>query len=392
MNRQAFPDKAVGELFNTNFVNYKLDAEKGEGIALAKNYTITGYPTSMYLDSDGRLIYRHTGYGNVKDFMAEANKAITATRESQPISVWDSEFARGKRDREFLKAYLTRRAALDLPNGIALNAYLTFIPEADWTNDDNLLLVAGNMTTANSRVFDRVLLKADSVSYSQESSQINSRVVNALQAAVGMDRRSATTEAELEKSIQNARRIGARMKHGPRPEEWWRTDMETNQRIEFYQRTNNTIRHREVATKRAHDLLSMSAETMMAMNAGNYQRALSEAGKLPDSVVQKANFRRFLALAESGEIDQLATKLNDLAWGYVEHMTDPADLQKALAWSARSLQAERLPMFLDTYAQLLGKLGRKAEAIVIEQEAIDKLKAGREPTVAYEKVLAELKR
>jgi hypothetical protein len=40
----------------------------------------------------------------------------------------------------------------------------------------------------------------------------------------------------------------------------------------------------------------------------------------------------------------------------------------------------------------LGKLGRKAEAIVIQQEAIDKLKAGREPTVAYEKVLAELKR
>jgi thiol-disulfide isomerase/thioredoxin len=391
MNKQAFPDKAVGELFNTSFVNYKLDAEKGEGVALAKRYAITGYPTSMYLDSDGRLIYRHTGYGNVKDFMAEANKAIRATREAQPISVWDSNYAKGKRDREFLKAYLSRRAALDLPNGNALNHYLALIPEADWTNDDNLLLVAGNMTTANSRVFDLVLLKADSVSYTRESGQINSRVVNALQNAVGMDRRNATTEAELEKSIQNARRIGGRMKHGPRPEEWWRTDMETNQRIEFYQRTNNTIRHREVATKRAQDLLSMSAETMKAMNAVNYQRALHEAGKLPDSVVHSVRFTRYLALKKSGEIDQLALKLNALARGYLESMTGVADLKQALAWSARALQADRMPMFLDTYAQLLGKLGRKDEAIAIEQEAIDKLKSGRESTEAYEKVLAQLK-
>ncbi len=128
MNKQAFPDKAVGELFNTNFVNYKLDAEKGEGIGLAKKYAVTGYPTSMYLDSDGNLIYRHTGYGNVKDFIAEANKAITATREAQPITVWDSDFARGKRDREFLKAYLSKRAALELPNSNALDAYLSLKP------------------------------------------------------------------------------------------------------------------------------------------------------------------------------------------------------------------------------------------------------------------------
>lgn len=392
MAKQAFPDKTVGDLFNANFVSYQIDAEKGEGVALAKRYAVTGYPTSMYLDSDGKLIYRHTGYGNVKDFIAEANKAIAATREARPISVWDSDFARGKRDRGFLKAYLSRRAALDLPNGKALNAYLALIPEDDWTNDNNLLLVAGNMTTANSRVFDRVLLKADSVSYSRESSEINSRVVNALQAAVSMDRRSATTEDELEKSLQNARRIGARMKHGPRPEAWWRTDIETNQRIEFYQRTMNTLRHREVATKRAQELLSMSAETMKAMNAVNYQRFLSGAGKLPDSVIKSVNFRRFKALSESGELDQLATKLNRLAWGYVESMTDTADLQQALTWSARSLQTDRMPMFLDTYAQLLGKLGRKAEAIQHEEEALAKAKAAGEDVADYEKVLANLKR
>ncbi len=248
------------------------------------------------------------------------------------------------------------------------------------------------MTTANSRVFDRVLLKADSVSYSRESSEINSRVVNALQAAVGMDRRSATTEAELEKSIQNSRRISARLAHGPGPQAWGWTDIEINQRIEFYQRTKNTLRHREVALKRAQELLGMSAETMKAMNAVNYQRFLSGAGKLPDSVIKSVNFRRFEGLSESGELDQLAMKLNSLSQGYLESMTETADLQQALTWSARTLQADRMPMFLDTYAQLLGKLGRKAEAIQHEEEAITKAKAAGGDIADYEKVLANLKR
>jgi tetratricopeptide (TPR) repeat protein len=67
-----------------------------------------------------------------------------------------------------------------------------------------------------------------------------------------------------------------------------------------------------------------------------------------------------------------AMTLNNLAWSYVETMKDKADWSKALAWSARSLELNRDASYLDTYANLLFRLGKKKEAIKIETEALNK--------------------
>ena len=36
MARETFTQKSVGEFYNTNFINVKMDMEKGEGIQLAR--------------------------------------------------------------------------------------------------------------------------------------------------------------------------------------------------------------------------------------------------------------------------------------------------------------------------------------------------------------------
>src|SRR6187549_1401798 len=41
MAAEIFTKPAVAELYNSRFVNYKVDAEKGEGIALARKYEVT---------------------------------------------------------------------------------------------------------------------------------------------------------------------------------------------------------------------------------------------------------------------------------------------------------------------------------------------------------------
>ena len=77
-------------------------------------------------------------------------------------------------------------------------------------------------------------------------------------------------------------------------------------------------------------------------------------------------------MMQSAATKGTAMELNNLAWSYVESMTDKADWTKALAWSARSLEFDRNAYYLDTYANLLYKLGRKAEAIKIATEALGK--------------------
>ena len=53
MANNIFPQKAVGDYFNEKFVCLKIDAEKGEGVELAKRFKVTAYPTFIVLDAHG---------------------------------------------------------------------------------------------------------------------------------------------------------------------------------------------------------------------------------------------------------------------------------------------------------------------------------------------------
>ncbi|MCZ8214809.1 MAG: hypothetical protein O9262_01145, partial [Cyclobacteriaceae bacterium] len=41
---------------NAAFINLKYDAEKGEGIEVAKKYHINSYPTLLIVDKDGNIV------------------------------------------------------------------------------------------------------------------------------------------------------------------------------------------------------------------------------------------------------------------------------------------------------------------------------------------------
>ncbi|GEM_PF-343385 len=63
--------------------------------------------------------------------------------------------------------------------------------------------------------------------------------------------------------------------------------------------------------------------------------------------------------------------LNNIAWEVFERVSDTKTLQNALHWSGRSLEFSRNSSYiLDTYANLLYKLGQKEEAIAKEEEAL----------------------
>jgi tetratricopeptide (TPR) repeat protein len=62
--------------------------------------------------------------------------------------------------------------------------------------------------------------------------------------------------------------------------------------------------------------------------------------------------------------------LNSIAWDIFENVTDTMALQSALTWSKNTLQQQLHPNYMDTYANLLYKLGRKEEAIKWEKKAM----------------------
>lgn len=80
MDKDIFPLKEVAEFYNTNFINYKIDAEKGEGISLAEKYNVTVYPTFIFTDANGTFQHQSTGFSDAEEFINHAKDALDPTK------------------------------------------------------------------------------------------------------------------------------------------------------------------------------------------------------------------------------------------------------------------------------------------------------------------------
>lgn len=64
----TFRSKAVAELFNSSFINISLNGEKGDGPALVNKYKVRGYPSYIFINSEGKVVYMTDGFLNAKRF------------------------------------------------------------------------------------------------------------------------------------------------------------------------------------------------------------------------------------------------------------------------------------------------------------------------------------
>ena len=62
MDRDVFTDSKLAAHLNEHFINLKINAEKGEGVALAKQFGVGAYPTLVFLDENGIERARSTGF------------------------------------------------------------------------------------------------------------------------------------------------------------------------------------------------------------------------------------------------------------------------------------------------------------------------------------------
>ena len=84
LDKKVYTDKEVAEFANTKQINWKVDAEKGEGIDLAKKYAVNGYPTIVFVDGNGDEVDRIVGYIPAKDFLKKI-KLFTAGTDTYGV-------------------------------------------------------------------------------------------------------------------------------------------------------------------------------------------------------------------------------------------------------------------------------------------------------------------
>ena len=76
MSKFTFTDAEVGKVSNDNFLAYKIDAEKGEGVKIASQYNINAYPTILFFSAEGKLLSREEGLQDAERFVYTMGKFI----------------------------------------------------------------------------------------------------------------------------------------------------------------------------------------------------------------------------------------------------------------------------------------------------------------------------
>ncbi len=134
MAKETFTQKEVGDYFNVHFVNYQIDAEKGEGISIARQYKITAYPTCLFVLPDGKLVHSFLGFQTVEQLLKQGRQAVKNTMLLPDLEKMDREYQTGKRDKNFLIAYCGKRKDFGQRGGQPLNELLRQFSDEELSN------------------------------------------------------------------------------------------------------------------------------------------------------------------------------------------------------------------------------------------------------------------
>lgn len=76
MERNVFTKKEVGDFFNKNYVMLYFHLIKGKHTPFSKKSNISGYPTHIFYDSDGKEFKRTCGGMDVTRFINYGKKML----------------------------------------------------------------------------------------------------------------------------------------------------------------------------------------------------------------------------------------------------------------------------------------------------------------------------
>ncbi|WP_081146868.1 thioredoxin family protein [Niastella vici] len=323
MRTTIFPQQEMGNFINDKFISVEVQLDTtgkdddhvkswyADAHAIMTQYAIKAFPTYLIFAPDGRVLHRIVGGNSVKGFIGELQESFDTTKQYYTKL---KQFENGRRDSAFLRQFAIQVSdAYDLPLGKKVaKAYLAgqtnlFTPAA-------LDLINLYTTRSSDQYFDFLAKNATKID-----------------GVIG----AGKTEKKIRTIFLNE---GARIRWDDKNATAWKN----------YQK------------KIAATLPAEANEITLRINVNFYR------GKRDWPNFEKAIGSYLKQYSKQMTDDEL----NSIAWNIFETCPDMNCVSKILDWSS-PLKNSKEPAFLDTYANLLYKLGKKEEAIAMEQKAVD---------------------
>ncbi|MET3879702.1 DUF255 domain-containing protein [Chitinophaga sp. OAE865] len=346
MSANIFPQEKVGEFMNAKYLNVKVQMDRtpkddeevkkwyDDALKLEKDYSINCYPTHLIFSPDGTIVDRHAGAaGDADQFLAECAASLDP---DQQYYFQLGKFKNGQEDTVFLRklAYMAKNAGDD-GNALAVaRAYL-----AQQTD----LYTPENIDFAHAITFMPQGFALFDVKQRTEIPDIIDKL--------------GTTEAKLMEIVGKEEVDAALRTKG------------------------NTVPDWAAIEKKAKAKYPSIAERLVLKTKIQYFSDKKDG----DSAI--ANIDTYMK--KYGNRAEPQT-LNEFARIIFKKCNDQKYLEQALEWSKRSFKENEKPAFMDTYANLLYKAGKKADALAWEEKAMNK--ANGEEKKNYETTLEKMKK
>lgn len=330
MSSTIFPQESVGSYMNDKFISVKvqLDTSKNDnedvkkwyadGHEIMQKYSVRAFPTFLFFAPDGSIVHRMVGAGEAKEFLERASAAVDPAKQYYPLI---EKYNKGERNPDFLrKAAMAASDAYDAPTAKKISAeYLQ--TQKDLLTKENIEFLDKFTNTSKDKGFE-VFMK-------------NPAKVNAVLGAG--------------KAEQKVRTIAFNEDVVPKI-----YDNETRQFIE--------------------NVDWVALEKNLTAKYPSLGGELASFGKVTYYKYKKdwKNFQAaIIPYMEKYSAKASDNDLNEYAWAIFENCNDVACLQQALEWSKKSFQKDNNAGFMDTYANLLYKMGKKDDAIAWETKAMN---------------------
>lgn len=174
MSAKVFTDSEVGFYYNKNFINVKIDMEKGEGLKLRSQYQVTAYPTLLFITPTGEIIQKKVGALNANDFLLLGKSAF---RNYDRSDYYAKQYEEGNREIDFLIAYVkslnnVEKSPIKVANNFLNNHNGPF-------TEDELLLIYEAAFEVDSKVFEELLNNYKEISKLVDGQALNTKILNA---------------------------------------------------------------------------------------------------------------------------------------------------------------------------------------------------------------------
>lgn len=179
MAKDVFTQEGIGNYFNTTFINYQMDMEKGEGIEFAKQFEINAFPTLLYFDSEGKLAFKAIGAKDEPGLLSQAKLALNPEYQ---IATYKKEYEDGGKKMIDLVRYANklREGGTYATAAETVAEYFRALPEKEKISADGWKLISGYIYDYKSDVFEYVLKNLKKYYTVSDKQQINRYVFNLL--------------------------------------------------------------------------------------------------------------------------------------------------------------------------------------------------------------------